>query len=545
MPTFFPAMDNHVKTTVPADGLAGLKNHWQTDSTSGFIVFLLALPLSLGIAKASDFPPLMGLVTAIIGGIVVSFFAGSRLTIKGPAAGLIVIVAGAVADFGGGETGWHLALGAIVVAGLIQILFGVLRLGKLADFFPLSAIHGMLAAIGLIIIAKQIPVLLDIDPAMTKGRGPLELLASIPNFLAHLDPKATLIGVVSLWVMTSWHTLSVPFLKKIPAPLVVLLLAIPAELMMDFQHTEPAYALVHIGNLLENVRWNVDFSGIAQTGTFVRYVVMFALVGTLESLLTVKAIDMLDPFKQKSNTNRDLIAIGVGNTLAGVLGGLPMISEVARSSSNVSNGAKTRWANFFHGFFILAFVVLGSHLIELIPNTALAAMLITVGLKLAHPREFIHIFQIGKEQLAVFLVTIFFTLFEDLLVGIAAGMVLKILIHLLNGAPFSSLFKAPAIVSFEGDRYLVEIEKCAIFTNFLGIKSRLEAIPQGMHVTIDLSGTRLVDHSVMENLHHFQHDYTATGGTVDIIGLDEHRALSGHHLAARKKSRVEPSPLAQ
>jgi len=538
-------MDNHAKTTAPADGLAGLKNHWQTDATSGFIVFLLALPLSLGIAKASDFPPLMGLVTAIIGGIVVSTLAGSRLTIKGPAAGLIVIVAGAVADFGGGETGWHLALGAIVVAGLIQILFGVLRLGKLADFFPLSAIHGMLAAIGLIIIAKQIPVLLDIDPAMTKGRGPLELLASIPNFLAHLDPKATLIGVVSLWVMTSWHTLSVPFLKKIPAPLVVLLLAIPAELMMDFQHTEPAYALVHIGNLLENVRWNVDFSGIALTGTFIKYVVMFALVGTLESLLTVKAIDMLDPFKRKSNTNRDLIAIGVGNTLAGVLGGLPMISEVARSSSNVSNGAKTRWANFFHGFFILAFVVLGSHLIELIPNTALAAMLITVGLKLAHPREFIHIFQIGKEQLAVFLVTIFFTLFEDLLVGIAAGMVLKMLIHLLNGAPFSSLFKAPAIVSFEGDRYLVEIEKCAVFTNFLGIKSRLEAIPQGMHVTIDLSGTRLVDHSVMENLHHFQHDYTAAGGTVDIIGLDDHRALSGHHLAARKKSRVKPSPITQ
>lgn len=530
-------MDNREKANLPADGLVGLKAHIDTDAVSGFIVFLLALPLSLGIAKASEFPPLMGLVTAIIGGIVVSFLAGSRLTIKGPAAGLIVIVAGAVADFGGGETGWHLALGAIVVAGLIQILFGVLKLGKLADFFPLSAIHGMLAAIGLIIIAKQIPVLLDIDPALTKGRGPLDLLASIPNFLSHLDPKATLIGVTSLWVMTSWGTVSVPFLKKIPAPLVVLLIAIPAELLMDFQHTEPTYALVHIGNLLESVKWNVDFSGIAQTGTFIKYVIMFALVGTLESLLTVKAIDMLDPFKRKSNANRDLIAIGVGNTLAGILGGLPMISEVARSSSNVSNGAKTRWANFFHGAFILGFVLLASHLIELIPNTALAAMLITVGLKLAHPREFIHIFQIGKEQLAVFLVTIFFTLFEDLLVGIAAGMALKIIIHLLHGAPLSSLFKAPAAVSFEGDRYLVEIEKAAVFTNFLGIKSKLEAIPQGMHVTIDLSGTRLVDHSVMENLHHFQHDYTAAGGMVEIIGLDEHRALSGHHLAARKKSR--------
>eukprot|EP01136_Pigoraptor_vietnamica_P014459 Opistho-1_new@56689 len=157
-------MENKTKLTAPLDGFAGLKENFSTDAISGFIVFLLALPLSLGIAKASEFPPIMGLITAIIGGIVVSFLMGSRLTIKGPAAGLIVIVAGAVNEFGGGETGWHLALGAMVVAGIVQILFGVFKLGKLADFFPLSAIHGMLAAIGLIIIAKQIPVLLDVAP---------------------------------------------------------------------------------------------------------------------------------------------------------------------------------------------------------------------------------------------------------------------------------------------------------------------------------------------------------------------------------------------
>lgn len=529
-------MDAQQKKQVPADGLAGLRAHGITDATSGFIVFLLALPLSLGIAKASEFPPLMGLVTAIIGGIVVAFFAGSRLTIKGPAAGLIVIVASAVTDFGGGEQGWHLALGAIVVAGIIQILFGVFKLGKLADFFPLSAIHGMLAAIGLIIIAKQIPVLLDVDPALAKGKGPLELLASIPNFIMHLDPKATLIGVISLWVMLAWGTQSVAILRKIPAPLVVLLLAIPAELIMDFQHTEPAYALVHIGNLLESVRFNADFSGIAQTGLFIKYVVMFALVGTLESLLTVKAVDMLDPYKRKSNANKDLIAIGIGNTLVGFLGGLPMISEVARSSSNVSNGAKTRWANFFHGVFILVFVVFASHLIELIPNTALAAMLITVGIKLAHPKEFIHVFQIGKEQLAIFLVTIFFTLFEDLLVGIAAGILLKILIHLYHGAPLRNLFKSVATVSFEDSHYLVEVDKSALFSNWLGIKSKLDAIPAGMHVTIDLSKAKVVDHSAMENLHHFQHDYMTDGGTVVIQGLEEHKTHSTHKLSARKKT---------
>lgn len=522
------------KLKLPLEGLAGLKENFSTDAISGFIVFLLALPLSLGIAKASEFPPIMGLVSAIIGGLVVSFFMGSRLTIKGPAAGLIVIVAGAVNEFGGGETGWHLALGAMVVSGVIQILFGVFKLGKLADFFPLSAIHGMLAAIGVIIIAKQIPILLDINPALLKGKSPLELLASIPNFIMHMDPKATLVGLVSFSIMMIWPLLDSP-IKKIPAPLMVLLFAIPAELMLDFQTTEPAYALVHIGNLLENIKINVDFGGLAHTGIFIKYVIMFALVGSLESLLTVKAIDMLDPFKRKSNANKDLIAIGIGNTLSAILGGLPMISEVARSSSNVSNGAKTRWANFFHGFFILAFVLLASHLIELIPNTALAAMLITVGIKLAHPREFIHTFKIGKEQLAIFLVTIFFTLFEDLLVGIAAGMILKLIIHAYHGAPILALFKAPVVVSFTDNEYLVEIDKAAVFSNFLGIKSKLEAIPPGFKVVIDLKNTKLVDHSVMESLHNFEREYTEHGGIVSIVGHEEHQPASSHAFAARRK----------
>lgn len=533
-----------MKTTqnkyVPADGLAGFKENFKTDAISGFIVFLLALPLSLGIAKASDFPPIMGLITAIIGGIVVSFFMGSRLTIKGPAAGLIVIVAGAVAEFGQGDSqlGWKLALGAMVVAGVIQILFGILKLGKLADFFPLSAIHGMLAAIGIIIIAKQIPVLLNDNPALAKGLGPIELLMNIPKFVLNLDAKASNIGVVSLVIMMGWPYIKNKTIKMIPAPLVVLLFAIPCELFMDFAHTEPPYALVKIGSLVDSLNINASFAGFSQTGLFIKYVIMFALVGTLESLLTVKAIDLMDPYKRKSNMNKDLIAVGIGNTIAAFLGGLPMISEVARSSSNVNNGAKTRWANFFHGFFILLFVLLATPILEMIPNAALAAMLITVGIKLAHPKEFIHTFKIGKEQLAIFLVTIFFTLFEDLLVGIAAGMALKIIIHLINGTPISSLFKAPTIVSFEGDNYLVEINKAAIFTNFLGVKSKLEAIPYGFNVTIDLKKTKLVDHSVMENLEHFKHDYEANGGMVVIKGLDNHKSLSSHPLSSRKNKMV-------
>lgn len=521
---------------LPQDGLAGLKENFSSDAISGFIVFLLALPLSLGIAKASDFPPIMGLITAIVGGMVVSFFAGSRLTIKGPAAGLIVIVAGAVSEFGGGETGWHLALGAMVVAGIVQILFGVFKLGKLMDFFPLSAVHGMLAAIGLIIIGKQIPVLLDVNPALTKGKGPLELFAAIPEFMANWDPKATMIGVFSLAIMMGWPYIKNQYIKKIPAPLVVLAIAIPAELMLDFQTTEPKYALVHIGNLMDNININARFDGFAQTGTFIKFVIMFALVGSLESLLTVKAMDMLDPFKRKSDANKDLIATGIGNTFVAFLGGLPMISEVARSSANIANGAKTRWANFFHGFFILIFVLLASHLIELIPNTALAAMLITVGIKLTHPKEFIHTLQIGKEQLLIFIVTIIFTLVEDLLVGIAAGILTEIVINLFNGKPLRVIFSTPTEVSFTDDTYLVEISDAAVFTNFLGIKRKLEALPTKFKVIIDLSKTNLVDHSVMENLEHFKHDYERDGGSVMIVGLDSHRAVSNHKAAARKKN---------
>jgi MFS superfamily sulfate permease-like transporter len=522
---------------IPKDGFAGFKQNIKDDAISGFIVFLLALPLSLGIAKASDFAPLMGLITAIIGGIVVSFFSGSLLTIKGPAAGLIVIVVGAVTDFGGGDIGWHLALGAMFVAGIVQVLFGILKLGKLSDIFPLSAVHGMLAAIGIIIIAKQIPVLLDVNPDMVKGKSPLQLLASIPNFISHLDPRATGIGAVCLLIMLFWNKVKIPYIKSIPAPLMALLIAVPAELFMDFQTTEPSYALVHLGNLLEHINVNVDFSGIAQTGTFIKYTIMFALVGSLESLLTVKAVDMIDVYKRKSNTNKDLIAIGIGNVFSSILGGLPMISEVARSSANVNNGAKTRWANFFHGLFLLIFVVAASHFIELIPNTALAAMLISVGIKLAHPKEFIHVFRIGKEQLLIFLVTIFFTLYEDLLVGIAAGMVLKIIIHLINGAPLSSIFKATASVSFNENNYLIEVERAAIFTNFLGIKSRLEAVPAGMNITVNFSNAKLVDHSVMEHLHLFEHDYIQQGGTFHITGLSDHKLLSEHKLAARKKAK--------
>lgn len=518
---------------LPKDGLEGLKENFVSDLTAGFVVFLLALPLSLGIAKASEFPPIMGLVTAIMGGLVATFFAGSRLTIKGPAAGLIVIVAAAVTEFGGGVEGWHLALGVMVVAGLVQILFGVFKLGKLVDFFPLSAVHGMLAAIGLIIIAKQIPVLLNVDAALTKGKGPLELLASIPEFFANLDPQVSIIGGISLAIMLGWQLVKNKKLKQIPAPLLVLIFAIPTGIYMNLATDAPS-ALVKVGSLIDSVGYNADFSGVSHIAIFIKYVIMVALVGSLESLLTVKAIDLIDPYKRKSDPNKDIIAVGIANTLTALVGGLPMISEVARSSANVAQGGKTRWANFFHGAFLLVFALLAYTLLEKIPNAALAAMLIAVGIKLAHPKEFIHTYQIGAEQLAIFGTTIFFTLFEDLLVGIAAGILLKIVIHLLRGASLKTLFKAANELIVEGDNVTLKIGEAALFTNYLGLKKQLDAIPANKNVTIEITNTRIIDHSVMENLHHFEHDYHATGGTVNFVGLENLQPVSNHPLAARK-----------
>lgn len=428
---------------LPKDGLKGFLENYKADATSGFIVFLLALPLSIGIAKASDFPPAMGLLSAIIGGMIVSFFAGSRLTIKGPAAGLIVIAAGAVAEFGQGDLllGWKLTIGVLFISGLLQILFGFFKFGKFVDFFPLSAVHGMLAAIGLIIIIKQIPVLLDINPADYKGMSIIKVATEIPNFIFHLDPKASFIGVISLLIMLFWHHVKIPFLNKLPAALVVLLIAIPVELMMDFKRTEPPYALLQIGHFSSNIHFHLNVDGFDHYITFLKYVVMFSLVGSLESLLTIKATDFMDPHRRTSDPNKDLIAVGIGNTIGAVFGAIPMISEVARSSANINSGAKTRWANFFHGFFMLIFILLATPLIELIPNAALAAMLIAVGIKLASQKEFIHMFHIGREQLMIFLVTIIVTIWEDLLLGMFAGILVKILYEMIYGLKLNEMFK--------------------------------------------------------------------------------------------------------
>ena len=526
---------------IPKDGWQGLKENFSSDALSGFLVFLLALPLSLGIAKASEFPPIFGLITAMIGGIVVSFIAGSPLTIKGPAAGLIVIVAGSVTELGQGnpELGWHLALGAVVVAGALQMLFGLFKLGKYNDIFPLSAVHGMLAAIGIIILSKQIHILAGISPMTPTGKSmvePLELLAllktTVPNFFAHKEVVA--IGLTSLAIVFGWPMWRINFLKKIPAPLVVLLVSIPMAAAFGLKNTADFKPLLTFDKgFFDIIGVNVSFAGLHQFGTFFKFVIMFALVGSLEALLTVKAIDMLDPYRRKSNYNKDLMAVGFGNVLAGIFGGLPMISEVARSSANVTNGGRTRWANFFHGIFILIFLIFAVKFSDMIPMSALAAMLIGVGWKLAHPKEFGHMFKIGPDQLVVFLVTIVVTLATDLLLGIASGIILKIILHLFRGVSLKSIVKS----EFTVDGHVIHVRGSVVFSNFLKLQGAIQKFDESDQVHVDITKCTFIDHSSIEALHHIESDFKAHGGLLDVIGLNHFENVHGssHHLAARKR----------
>lgn len=527
-------INKNQKRYYPADGLAGLKQNFSKDTLSGFMVFLLALPLSLGIAKASDFPAIFGLVTAIIGGVLVSFFAGSRLTIKGPAAGLIVIASGAVTAFGGGEIGWHLALGAIVVAGIVQIVFGVFKLGKLADFFPGAAIHGMLAAIGIIIISKQIHTLLGINPSHLNGKEPLELLAMIPESIIHENAHLAEIGIACLILLIVLSFIKHQKIKKIPAPLVVLAIAIPLGQALHIK-TEGAisnFSLVKIGSIFDSFKGgliNADFSGLTSNiGSFIQYVILFALIGSLESLLTAKAIDSADPFKRKSDFNKDLIAVGIGNTIAGLLGGLPMISEVARSSANVGNGARTRWANFFHGLFLLLAVLFAVSFIEMIPNAALAAMLIFVGFKLAHPKEFVHMLHIGKSQFIIFTATVVVTLATDLLIGVGTGILFEIILNLMNGASIKNLFKSNIVLSKQTEEdYTLTVNGGLMFSNILGFKKIFATLPQGKNITIDVSKAKIVDHTSILTLNSLVEDYKDDGGSIKVEGFENHKQL-GH-----------------
>ena len=540
---------------LPKIGLAGLKENWRSDLLSGFLVFLIALPLCLGISMASGFPPSAGIITAIIGGMVVSRISGSFITINGPAAGLIVVVLSAVQELGAGDAmaGYRYTLAAIVIASAIQILMGVFKAGRLSSFFPASVIHGMLAAIGIIIMAKQIHTMLGTAPE--KGSSLFSTIAQIPHSIMNLNHEIAIIGFSGLAILIIWSMIKNPTLKMIPAPLIVVLVGMALARYFDLEHehmylflpdahflphheeTVGPKFLVAISDNFMSSFYFPDFSKFA-TAEFWEAVVSIALVGSLESLLSAMAVDKLDPYKRHSNLDRDLTAVGVGNLASGLIGGLPMIAEIVRSSANVNNGAKTQWANFFHGTFLLLFVVLFPRLIHSIPLAALAALLVFTGFRLASPKSFANVLLVGKEQLFMFVVTIIGVLATDLLIGVAIGIAAKFAIHLLRGVRLNNLFKIHFVIDKKDpDTLVVTITGAAIFSNFMALKNALATIESGKTVVFQLNDAYLLDHTVMEFFHDFQHNYEGQGGKCQFLGMEYHDAFSEHPLAVRRMRR--------
>lgn len=542
---------------VPVGNLEGLKKHWPEDLLSGFLVFLIALPLCLGISVASGYPPIAGVFTAVIGGLLTTFISNSELTIKGPAAGLIVIAIGCVNSFGGtgfGDGDWsatdqhayEMALAVGVAAAVIQILFGVTKGGILGEFFPTSAVHGMLAAIGVVIIAKQIPIALG---ESAEG-SPVSLILKIPEEIMHMNPVIGTIGITSLAILFLWPLIKQKHLKRIPAPMVVLLVSVPMG--MYFGLNSEAHTITFAGReteigsrFLVNVPSDIfgamalpDFSALAQPQAW-KWVAMFAIIGTVESLLSAKAIDLLDPWKRTTNLDRDNTAIGVGNLASAFAGGLPMISEIVRSRANIDNGARTRFADLFHAVFLFGMVVAASSLISLIPLSALGAMLVYTGFRLAHPKEFVHVFKIGWEQLLVFVSTLVAVLVTDLLKGIIIGVAVELVVHIFNGAPLAAVFSAKTEQEKQHDgSVIVKVLNGVMFSSWISLKCQLEKISGTDKVIVDLSEARFVDHTAMEKLHTMQRDFEKKNVTLEIRGLDAHAAISEHPHATRKLVRA-------
>jgi MFS superfamily sulfate permease-like transporter len=532
---------------VPRDGLAGFTENLRADLLSGFMVFLIALPLCIGISMASGFGPVAGLLTAIVGGVVVSFFAGSPMTIKGPAAGLVPIAYGCIeafrADPATAGTAFQCALAVVVVAGVLQILLGLLRAGALSNFFPTAPVHGMLAAIGILIVSKEIHTTLGVLPAATT---PVGRILEIPHSFVAMNPDVALIGAISLLILIVMPRIRSPLARKIPAPLIVLAVAIPLGMYFELEaphyyklfgaeyHLGPEYLIDELPAHIVDTITFPDFSHLLGAAS-IQYIILFALIGSIESLASAKAIDTLDPYRRKSDFNKDLLAIGIGNTAAGLIGGLPMISEIVRSSANVNNGGKTRWANFWHGLLILAVLALVPNLLHYIPRAALGAMLVVTGARLAAPREFLHMLHIGKEQLVVFLVTIVVTVVEDLLWGIIAGIAAKLLLHIMRGAPLATLFK-PSIVVEDIDPRTVRltVQRAALFSNYIGLKRVIDTVDPTRNIVIDFSTAHLVDHSTMQYMHETAAEFAHAGRSFTITGLERHRPDSDHPSATRR-----------
>lgn len=516
---------------------------------SGFVVSLIALPLGLGLAIASEAPPIAGIIAAIAGGMVVSVLGGSHLTITGPGNGLVIVVLSAIVGMGEGDLyqGYLYTLAAIMLSGLLLFIFGVFRLGALSEFFPTTALQGMLAAIGVGILAKQFHVMLGFTDV--KGNT-INQLILIPNSIKNLlsNPSsdiilASAIGVLSLIFLFLYARIRNSVFQLIPAPMWVVVASIGVMYYYDLVLKTPE---VLGSNLMITLPDNLmaslpspDFGKIL-TSDFMGYTLSITLVAVIESLLSIKAVDKLDPLKRRSNINKDLRALGIATGVSGFFGGLNVVTVIARSSVNVNNGGNNRSANFFHAAFLVVFILLFAKQIQKIPMPALAAILVYTGYRLATPENLLRIYKVGKEQAIIFLTTLVATLMTSLTTGILLGILTTLLVHIVlnkSGVLFSRNWLKPNVLMYleeETGNYYVSVKNFCSFLNFFKLKAKLDEIPPSAHAIIDFSLCEFVDHTVMEGLNDYSRSFSRQGGFFEIIGLDVHEAKTEHPFAIRK-----------
>lgn len=508
-----------------------LKENLKYDLPASLVVFLVALPLCLGIALASGAPLFSGIIAGIIGGIIVGMLSGSEVSVSGPAAGLAVIVAAGIKNAGD----FRVFLAAVVLSGVIQIIFGLIRGGIIADYVPNSVIKGMLSAIGIVIILKQIPHALgrDTDFEFTDEFKFLQRLdenstvGSIVSSLLSYSTGAVIITLFSVAILVLWETdafRKFKLVRLVPAPLIVVVLGIllnemfrfiPGGLSLQSQdgHLVTLPTASSIGDFFSQFN-TPNFKGLASQKMVVLGFTL-AIVGSLETLLSVEAADRLDPYKRLSSTNRELFAQGAGNILSGLIGGIPITAVIVRTSANVYAGSRTRVSAIFHGVLLLVAVLLIPGLLNRIPIASLASILLLVGYKLAKPSIFVGIFRQGYSQFLPFIFTVIAIVATDLLLGIGIGLALGVFFVIRTNH-----HSVITLVSRD-NQYLMRFNKDATFVNKSEIKQKLMGIPNGATLYIDGSKALYIDQDIYDIVNEFRLAATFRGITVEANYFEE------------------------
>lgn len=482
----------------------------KTDLLSGMVVFLVALPLCLGIAVASGAPPFAGIICGVIAGIVVGALSSSNVSVSGPAAGLIAILLVAITDLG-----YEVFLVGVVIAGLIQLTLGFAKAGTISTYFPTAVIEGMLVAIGIIIIKKELPHAIGYDKAHEGDWFALEngvgsgYFSEIINSINYAHMGAIIITIVSLLILIAFNKVS--FLKKIkalPGALIVVVVGIIINELFKSTGSKLAISQEHLVTL-PTASSVSEFFGQFRTPDFSAFTnpkvwilgATIAIVASIESLLCLEAGDKMDPLKRYSSANTELKAQGIGNILSGLIGGLPMTSVIVRTSANINAGAKTKLSAIAHGVFLLLAVLAIPFLLNKIPMACLAAILIMIGLRLASPKVFKHMYHTGKHQFIPFLVTVIAVVLTDLLKGVGIGLAVSIFFILRGNMKLAYFFKKEE--HHEGETIHIDLAQEVSFLNKAAIKQTLAHLPANSKVVIDAANTVYIDYDVLELLRDF------------------------------------------